>query len=220
MILQKEREQIVEYGKLMVEKNLTSGTAGNISIYNRDHNLMAISPSGIDYFDTKPEDIVILDLEGNHVDGDRKPSSEYDLHRYVYLNRSDCNAVVHTHSMYATAISSMRKPLEPIHYVLANLGKRVECADYALYGTEQLAKNAIASLGTNMAVLLANHGTLTVGKDIGQAFRFSINLEWGSELYLLTTDDKTPVYLSDTEMDECTEQFKSYGQPKANKGGY
>lgn len=220
MLLQKEREQVVEYGKMLVEKNLTTGTAGNISVYNRDKNLMAISPSGIDYFSTKPEDVVILDLDGHQVDGERKPSSEYDLHRYVYLNREDCNAVVHTHSMYATAIASMRKPLLPIHYVLANLGKRVECADYALYGSVELAENAIKALGDNMAVLLANHGTLTVGKDIAQAFRFSINLEWGSELFMLTTDDKTPVYLSNQEMDECTEQFKSYGQPKDNKGGY
>ena len=87
MLLGKEREQIVEYGKKLIETNLTKGTGGNLSIFNREKQLICISPSGIDYFKTRAEDVVVLDLDGNKVDGDRDPSSEYDMHRIFYKNR-------------------------------------------------------------------------------------------------------------------------------------
>ena len=80
MLLQKERELIVDYGKRLVTSNLTKGTGGNLSIYNREKQLMCISPSGIDYFKIKPEDVVVLDLDGNKIDGTKEPSSEYEMH--------------------------------------------------------------------------------------------------------------------------------------------
>jgi len=108
-----------------------------------------------------------------------------------------------------------------VHYVLSHLGREVPCAEYALYGTEQLAKNAVDALGDDhKAVLLANHGTLTIGKDIAQAYRFSVNLEWGSQLYLQMTTNNQPVLLSDKEYEESLEKFKSYGQPKSKREGY
>ena len=87
MILLNERREIVEYGKKLVTSGLTKGTGGNLSIYNRQEGLMAISPSGIDYFEIRPEDVVVLDLDGNIVDGDKKPSSELDMHKIFYKNR-------------------------------------------------------------------------------------------------------------------------------------
>ena len=102
---------------------------------------MAISPSGMDYFEIRPEDVVILDIGGNIVDGHRKPSSEVELHRIFYMNREDINAIVHTHSMYSTLLACLHYSLPPVHYVLASAGKDVRCAEYATFGTKD-AENA------------------------------------------------------------------------------
>lgn len=132
MLMQEEREQIVEYGKKMSADRLTSGTSGNISIYNAEKGYMAISPSGIGYFDVKPEDVVIMDLDANIVDGDKKPSSEWALHTAMYKTKPECRAVVHTHSMYCTVFATLRQPLRAAHYVIADAGvDEVPCAPYA-----------------------------------------------------------------------------------------
>ena len=101
MLLKEEREQVVEYGKQLLERNLSVGTFGNISIYNEKENLFAISPSGMDYYKTTPEDVVICTPEGEKVEGTAKPSSELDMHRIFYQKRPEIKAVVHTHSRYA-----------------------------------------------------------------------------------------------------------------------
>ena len=118
MLLEKERKKIVKYGKKLIESGLTKGTGGNISIYNEEENLMAISPSGIDYFETEPEDVTVLDLDGNIVDGDRKPSSEYPMHKIFYEKRDDIKAVVHAHSMYSTTISTLRWDIPALSYLV------------------------------------------------------------------------------------------------------
>ena len=105
MLMQEERELVVEYGKKVSQAGLCPGTSGNISIYNAEKGLMAISPSGMDYFETKPEDIVITDLEANVVDGARKPSSEWGLHTTFYKHKPEARAVVHTHSVYCTTFA-------------------------------------------------------------------------------------------------------------------
>ena len=110
MLLKEQRELVVEYGKKLVEAGLTVGTFGNLSIYEREQKLVAISPSGMDYFCTTPEDVVVLTVQGEHVDGARKPSSEVDLHCLLYQNRPDVNAVVHTHSTYAPAFTGQSNP--------------------------------------------------------------------------------------------------------------
>ena len=102
MLLEKERIEVMEYGKRMITEGLTKGTGGNISVFNRAKGLMAITPSGIDYLKIKPEDIVILDVQtGKVVDGNQVPSSESDMHRIFYKYRDDIDAVVHTHSKFA-----------------------------------------------------------------------------------------------------------------------
>ena len=186
MLLGKEREQIVEYGKKLIETNLTKGTGGNLSIFNREKQLMCISPSGIDYFKTRAEDVVVLDLDGNKVEGDREPSSEYDMHRIFYKNRKDIDAIIHTHTMYATTISCLNWDLPPVHYMLALAGKDVRCAEYATYGTKELAENAFAAMEDRKAVLLANHGLLCGAKDIANAFNITEEVEYCAELYYRT----------------------------------
>ena len=105
MILREERDLVRAYGVKMLEKRLTTGTAGNISVFNRKEGLYAMSPSSMDYHEITAEDVVVIDLEGHVVEGTRRPSIEHVMHRSYYKGRTDINAVVHTHSQYATAAS-------------------------------------------------------------------------------------------------------------------
>lgn len=215
MLLQKEREEVVEYGKTMFSKGLTNGTTGNISVYNREEGLMAISPSGIDYFSTTPEDVVVMKLDGTIVDGIRKPSSEIHLHSEVYKGREDVSAVVHTHSDNSTVMSCLHWPLPSVHYMLAAIsGTEVPCAEYATFGTQELALNAVKAMGTCKACFLANHGLLTCDINLSKALVLAEKVEWIAGLYLRTKALGEPVILSDEEMARVAERAKSYGQPK------
>jgi L-fuculose-phosphate aldolase len=125
MLLVKEREELVAYGKKLITSGLTTGSGGNISIYNRDEGLIAITPSGMDYFETEMDDILIVNIEGDVVEGKHKPSSEIGMHLAFYKKRPDANAVVHTHSLFATAIACMGWTLKPVHYMVAMAGFEV-----------------------------------------------------------------------------------------------
>lgn len=215
MIFQKERELVVEYGKKLIESNLTKGTGGNISVFIRDKKLMAITPSGIDYFKTKPEDILIMDLKGNVIDGHQKPSSEYGMHKIFYEKREDINAVVHLHSTYSAILSCMNWELPAVHYLVAiSGGNNVRCAEYATFGTKELAENAFVAMKDRYAVLLANHGLLTGAKDLPNAFNKAEEIEFCAEIYYRTKTIGEPKILSDQEMNKMLKLFKSYGQVK------
>lgn len=212
--MQDERQEIVDYGRKLIDAGLTKGTGGNLSIFNREERLMAISPSGIDYYKTKPEDVVILDLEGNIVDGHREPSSEYDMHRIFYQRREDIDAIIHTHTIFATTIACLNWTLPPVHYMVALAGLDVRCAEYATYGTKELAENAFKAMEDRYAVLLANHGLLAGAKDLANAFNISEEIEYCAELYYRTKSIGEPVILDEEEMTLMLDKFKTYGQVK------
>lgn len=206
----KERELIVKYGQKMLDEKLTKGSGGNLSIFNRELNLMAISPSGKDYYETKLEDIVIMDLDGKIIEGD-KPSSEWQMHLIYYQKRQDVNAVFHTHSKYATTLSCLRKDLLPVHYLIAVAGYEVLCADYAVYGSYQLAENAFLKTEDRNAVLLANHGLITVASSIEDAFSYAVHLEYVAEIYCnILMMQQQPVCLNKQQLDEVMQKFKTY----------
>ncbi|HZK00308.1 MAG TPA: L-fuculose-phosphate aldolase [Tissierellaceae bacterium] len=212
MLLLKERELLVDYGKKLLTSGLTTGSGGNISIFNREENLVAITASGLDYFEARVQDVVIVDLEGNIVEAkeDRKASSEIGMHLIFYKNRQDANAIVHTHSKFATAIACMGWNLEPVHYMIGLAGYDVKCAKYATYGSKDLAENALEAIGDRNAVLLANHGLITLGADLGSAFSTAEHLEFVSEIYYLTKTLGEPNILSQDQMDQVMKKFNTY----------
>lgn len=213
MILKKEREDVVKYSRKLITTGLTRGTGGNISILNREQRLMAVSPSGIDYFETEPEDVVIMDLEGKQVDGDRKPSSEYELHRIFYVKRDDIDAVVHTHSVYATVLATLRESLPAASYLVAYSGLDVRCADYASFGTTALAELTYAAMIDRYAVIMANHGLLTGSNDILNAFNIAEQIEHCAEIYVKARAIGTPIILDREEMERMIVKFNNfYGQ--------
>ena len=212
MLMENERKLIVEYGKLLVTKGLTTGTGGNISIFDKEKKYFAISPSGIDYFETEPEDVVIMDLDGKVVEGKRKPSSEWMMHLIFYKKRDDVEAVVHTHSRFSSTISCMRWDIPALHYYVAFAGKTIPCAKYASYGTQELADNAFEGMGEGKAALLANHGLITIGRSVKEAFLVAEMSEEMAEYYYRTKSIGEPVLLDEEEMESMLLRFKSYGQ--------
>ena len=221
MLMQEERELVVEYGKKMSAARLSTGTSGNISIYNAEKGLMAISPSGIDYFSTRPEDVVITDLDANIVDGDKKPSSEWGLHTTFYRHKPHARAVVHTHSMYCTTFAVLGQPIRAVHYVIGDAGGDIiPCAPYQTFGTVELAEAAIEVCGNSDAVLLGNHGIVVCGGSIKNAFSLACNAEYIAQLQYRAMCIGQPNILSKEQMDEVLEKFKSYGQPNSGKKGY
>ena len=209
-MMMQEKEQVVRYGKKLIDRRLTTGSGGNISVCNREKNLVAISPSGLDYYETTPEDIVILDMDGNLVEGKHRPSSEAGMHLAFYKNRADVSGIVHTHSKFATAIACMGWELPAVHYLIGMAGHRVKCTGYATYGSDELAKKALETIGDSNAVLLANHGLIALGEDVDRAFSTAEHLEFVSEVYYLTKTLGTPNILSDENMDEVMEKFGTF----------
>lgn len=221
MLLENERIQVVEFGKKMSSAGLSKGTSGNISVFDAETGYMVISPSGIGYFETQPEDCVVMTLDGKIIDGDKKPSSEHDLHAAMYKAKPDMRGVIHTHSTFCTTIACMRQPIRAVHYVIGGAGTaEVPCAEYATFGTPQLAENATKAIGKSRAVLLANHGLLACGVSLAKAFGLASNLEFVAEIQWRTMCAGQPVVLDNEEMDVVMEAFKAYGQPKAKKGSY
>lgn len=208
----KERQEVVDYCKLMVARGLTKGTGGNISIFDRESGTMIISPSGIDYDVMTAEDVSVVDLNGNIMTGDKKPSSEFPMHAIFYERRHDIDAIVHTHSTFASTIASLRWNLPAISYLVAFSGKNVRCASYATFGTSELAENAFEAMKDRQAVLLANHGLLAGANNIATAFLVAEEIEFCCEVYTRAKAIGEPVILDDAEMDVMAEKFKTYGQ--------
>ena len=215
MLMREVRDEIIKYGKKLVTSNLTKGTGGNISVFDRETGYMAITPSGIYFFEIMPEDIVIMDLDGNVVEGTRNPSSEWEMHLLQYKTRTDLDAVIHAHTTYATVLACLRQSLPATHYMIAVAGKDVRCAEYATYGSHELAVNATEAMKDRKAVILANHGILAGANDLLNAFNIIEEIEYCSQIYYMAKSIGEPIVLPDEEMALMAEKFKTYGQRKA-----
>ena len=178
------RELIVQAGKKLIHEGFTVETWGNISVRGTD-GYMYITPSGMDYETCTADDIVVLDMDGNVVRGERVPSIESGLHLAVYRARSEVNAVVHTHPVYSTVFSAMGEDIPMLIDEAAQaMGDTVKNAPYALPGSKEIASGCVAALGTKAnACLLQSHGAVCVGKDMQAAFKTARVLEMTAEIY-------------------------------------
>jgi L-fuculose-phosphate aldolase len=208
LLLAAERADVCAYARQMSADRLVVGTSGNISL--RAGDLIAVTPTGIDYAELTPESITVLDLTGRRVDGDLAPTSETPLHLTLY-QRKPIRAVVHTHAVYATAASLLVDRIPPVHYLLGIFGGAVHVAAYATFGTEELAANAIEALGDRTGCLLANHGAVTVGGNLPAAYDRALQLEWLCQVWLTARAAGQPRTLPPGELDRVTELIKNYG---------
>ena len=162
----------------------------------------------------RPEDVVVLDLEGDYVEGIWQPSSEVAFHLDLVKLRPDILAVVHTHSNFATTLACLGWPLPALHYLIGVAGHCVPVAPYATTGTQALSDHICETMGSGNAVLMANHGMVGVGSTLKQAFGVAEMVEYVAQLYVQARSLGEPVILGEPEMDEVLERFKVYGQKK------
>jgi L-fuculose-phosphate aldolase len=210
------REEVALVARRMSESGLVVGTTGNVSARTPDGNVF-ITPSGLDYAQTEPEDIVLVDGDGALIEGSLAPSTETPMHTGIYRSRPNITGVVHTHSRYATTLACLGWEIPPIHYVLTLLSDegRVPLAAYATYGTEELARNASEALGrTHAACLLSNHGTICVGSSPSEAYDRAEVLEEMAELYYRARVAGEPVLLTPDQLAEVSAKIHDYGQTK------
>lgn len=172
------REHIVSTARRAYAAGLMAGTSGNLSVYIPERRCMLITPSGMDYTAMTSDDIVAIDLEGNRLEGTNKPSSEWKMHAELYRNLSDIRAVVHTHSPNATAYAVLRREIPCVLVeMLLFLNGSIEVADYAAQGSVAVGTNCLPILRRKPACLLANHGVVTTGATLEQAYTNSIYVE-------------------------------------------
>ncbi|MEU0301275.1 class II aldolase/adducin family protein [Streptomyces sp. NPDC006175] len=202
---------VVATARRTAADGLVVGTSGNVSA--RVGDIVLVTPSGVPYDRLGPGDAVGVDLEGRQVIGDLVPTSELPLHLAVYRG-SDAAAVVHTHAVHATAVSTLVPEVPLIHYAAALLGGPVRTAAYARYGTPELAHNMLAALRDRTGCLLRNHGTVTYGRTLDEAYDRTAQLEWMCRLWLTASSvpGHTPSLLTPAQLDDVQDALKGYGQ--------
>ena len=196
--LHKIRQDVVEAGLKLVHSAMTVGTYGNISC-RMDEGHIAVTPSGRDYEQLTPEDIVVTDMEGKKTDGALLPSSELPLHLAIYKRFPEAQAIVHTHSIYASALAVAHKVLPPVIEDLTQIvGGTVRCTEYTIAGTNELGKRAVEAMeGGCNAALLANHGAVCWGRSMKEALNTAQILEKGAQIYYIARSFGTPVPLNE-----------------------
>ncbi len=209
MLLGARRAEIAAVCGQLTAAGLVTGTAGNVSA--RDGDLVAVTPSGLDYAALTAELVGVHRLDGSPVEAPLRPASELPLHLRVYA-ATGAGAIVHTHSPAATAVSTLVDEIPAIHYQVAAFGGPVAVAPYASYGTDKLAAHVVAALRGRTACLMANHGAVTIGSDLATAYTRSTSLEWLCDVYLRAAAAGSPRLLPPAEIGRVVRKFASYGQ--------
>ncbi|MGA4842767.1 class II aldolase/adducin family protein [Streptomyces sp. G45] len=207
-------DALVETARRTVTDGLVVGTSGNVSA--RVGDTVLVTPSGVPYDRLRPADAVGVALDGTRLFGALTPTSELPMHLEIYRT-TGARAVVHTHAVHATAVSTLVTELPPVHYMTAALGGPVRVAPYALYGTDELAANMLTALRDRTACLLQNHGTVAYGDTLAQAYDRTAQLEWMCRLWLTATSvpGGAPSLLTPQQLAEAGGKLKGYGQTDA-----
>jgi L-fuculose-phosphate aldolase len=213
---EKLREEVARISRRMSESGLVVGTSGNVSARTPDGNAL-VTPSGLDYALMEPEDVVLVNLDANVLEGSLEPSVETPIHTGIYRSRPETQGIVHTHARYSTTLACLDWEIPPIHYMLAVLSDegRVPVARYATYATEELARNAVQALAdAHRACLLRSHGAVAVGASVGEAYLRAELLEEMAEIFYRARVAGDPVHLTTDELAEVSAKIHDYGQSK------
>ena len=208
-------EQLLKTTQKLAELGLNKGTSGNCSV--RIEEGFLVTPSGMSVEEMTPASMVRMQFDGSF-EQSKKPSSEWRFHRDILrldtaTSRPEINAVVHTHSMFATTLACLHQEIPPFHYMIAVVGAdTIRCAPYALFGSQALSDNALTALIDRKACLLANHGMIALGRDLDNALAVTVEVENLCEQYWRALQLGEPHILSELEMREVFQQFKGYGK--------
>ena len=203
-------QEVADTARAMSQRGLSPQKSGNVSARAGDH--MLITPSGMAYDDMLPGDIVKVAVATGEVQSSGTPSSETPFHLAIYRERDEAGAIVHCHSMAATALACANKPIPAFHYMVAVAGgASIECADYATFGSDELAVHAIAALKDRRACLLAHHGQIAFGDMLPAALDLASEVETLARQYIDVLALGDVQILDGDEMNRVLEKFKSYG---------
>lgn len=207
------RDDLVTTAKRMSELGLTPGMSGNVSV--RSPRGMIVTPSGMPYATLTPDDCVEVEMTGQVRPGQKTPSTEWQLHRDILATRTDVEAIVHTHSLFCTTVSTLRRSIPAIHYMVVLAGSdEIPCAEYATFGSAELAVNAVTALRGGSACLLANHGMVALGSSLASALKLAAEVETLASQYWHAAQLGTPFVLDRAELDRVRARFADYGQAK------
>ncbi|MFN2186889.1 MAG: L-ribulose-5-phosphate 4-epimerase [Anaerolineae bacterium] len=214
MLLQAVREELVSLNQALPENGLVTWTSGNVSIRDAETGLVAIKASGVHFRDLTPASVVVVDLEGNLVEGEFKPSSDTASHVYIYRHRADVHGIVHTHSNYATAFAALGRPI-PVYLTAQadEFGGPIPCGGFALIGGEEIGRVVVESIGSSAAVLLKNHGVFTVGSSGQAALKAAVMVEDIARTAWLALQLGQPDEISAEMIDKLHDRYRhEYGQ--------
>jgi len=209
-------QQVIDTCLAMNIQGINQGSAGNVSVRFDDGFL--ITPSGLAYDKLIPGDIVYIRMDGSH-EGLLTPSSEWRMHLDIYAARPEAGAVIHAHSTFATSLSCLRKEIPAFHYMVAVAGgTNIRCSNYALFGTQDLSDTMLKALKNRRACLLGTHGMICFHDDLDKALWLAVEVETLAKQYWHACQAGVPILLSDVQMAEVLEKFKSYGkQPQQGR---
>lgn len=201
--------QLLHFSQHLALAGLNKGTSGNVSV--RTSHGFLVTPSGVPVEALSADGMVHMQWDGN-AEPNKKPSSEWRFHRDILQARDDINAIVHTHSMFATTLACLHREIPAFHYMIAVAGGvNIRCAPYALFGSQALSDVALIALQGRKACLLANHGMIALGRDLAEAFSIAVEVENLAEQYWRALQLGAPYILSEAEMRAVFVQFKGYG---------
>jgi L-ribulose-5-phosphate 4-epimerase len=213
-MLQKLKVELVELHRELPKHNLVVWTGGNVSARDPKTGLVVIKASGIRYEEMRTQHMVVVDIDGNIVEGEYKPSSDLYSHLYIYKHRPDVNGVVHTHSVYATAFAAVNKPIPVVLTAIADeFGGPIPCGGFALIGDDAIGKVVVDSIGKSPAVLLKNHGVFTIGKNAMSAVKAAVMTEDNAKTVWLAMQIGKPDVIPQEDVEKLHERYTNvYGQ--------
>ncbi len=214
MYLEKLRHEIYRLHAELPRNNLVTWTSGNISGRDPESGLVVIKPSGVHYHELTPENMVVVNLEGEVVEGNLKPSSDTLAHVYVYRYRRDVNGIVHTHSTFATAWAAIGKPIPPVLTAICDeFGGPIPVGAYAKIGGDEIGREILRSIGSSPAILMKNHGVFTIGRSAEEAVKTAVMVEDVARTVFFAYQLGEPQEIPDDEVARAHQRYlEEYGQ--------
>jgi L-ribulose-5-phosphate 4-epimerase len=213
-MLENLKQELYELHLELPKQNLVAWTSGNVSALDRAAGLVVIKPSGVRYEALRPEHMVVVDLDGRVVEGDKSPSSDTASHLYIYRQRPDVGGIVHTHSPYATAFAAVGRPI-PVYLTAQadEFGGPIPCGGFALIGGEEIGQVVVEAIGASCAVLLKNHGVFTIGKNAEAAVKAAVMVEDVARTTWLALQIGQPETIGEADVEKLHYRYKNvYGQ--------
>jgi L-ribulose-5-phosphate 4-epimerase len=208
------KEEVCDLNLALQANNLVVWTSGNVSVRDPETGYVVIKPSGVKFEDLEPEQMVVIDMEGDIVEGELKASSDTASHLYIYRHMSEVNGVVHTHSNYATSFAALGKPIPPILTAIADeFGGPIPCGGFALIGGDEIGKIVVDSIGHSPACLLKNHGVFTVGPTGEKALKAAVMVEDVAKTVWIALQLGTPDEIASDDILKLHSRYTNvYGQ--------